>query len=121
MLRPLQAELPPRAFADAQQRGYRWELHALVQELVTELSQLASELVTAVAPAVSQPLADTLSERELEILRLIADGLNTREVGQRLYLSVETVRWYLKQIYVKLDVHSRVQAISRAKALKLLA
>jgi DNA-binding CsgD family transcriptional regulator len=121
MLRPLQAELPSRAFADAMERGYRLELDALVQELITELSQLALEPVTAVAPTVSLPLADTLTKRELEILRLIADGLNSREVAERLYLSVETVRWYLKQIYDKLDAHSRVQAISRARALKLLA
>ncbi len=61
-----------------------------------------------------------LTQRELEILRLTADGLNSREVAERLVLSVETIRWYLKLIYSKLDVHSRSEAIARAKALNLL-
>jgi predicted ATPase/DNA-binding NarL/FixJ family response regulator len=121
ILRPLQAQLPSQAFAEATECGYRLELDALVQELITELSQLASEPVAAVAPTASQLLADPLTERELEILQLIAAGLNTREVAQRLYLSVSTVRWYMKQIYVKLDAHSRVQVITRARELKLLA
>lgn len=68
----------------------------------------------------SQTLIEPLSERELEILRLIADGLNSREVAQRLVLSVGTIRWYLKQIYNKLDAHSRSQAIARARELELL-
>ncbi len=61
-----------------------------------------------------------LTQREDEILRLTAEGLNSREVAERLVLSVETIRWYLKLIYSKLDVHSRSEAIARAKALKLL-
>lgn len=66
-------------------------------------------------------LTDPLTERELEILRLVADGLNSREIAQRLYLSLETVRWYRKQIYGKLDAHSRAQALARAREMKLLA
>ena len=50
----------------------------------------------------------------------MTDGLNSREVAERLVLSVETVRWYLKQIYSKLNVHGRSEAIARAKELKLL-
>ncbi len=61
-----------------------------------------------------------LTKRELEILRLISDGLNSREIAERLILGVETIRWYLKIIYGKLGVHSRSEAISRAKELKLL-
>ena len=63
---------------------------------------------------------DSLSERELTILRLMAEGLNSREIADRLYLSVKTIRWYLKGVYSKLDVHSRSQAIARAKKLQLL-
>lgn len=69
---------------------------------------------------VEQP-ANPLTPRELEILRLIADGCSTHEVTQHLFLSVGTVRWYLNQIYSKLSVHSRIQAIARARDLKLLA
>ncbi len=69
-------------------------------------------------PADQSP--NPLTERELEILRLLADGLSTRETAQRLFLSNGTVRWYLNQIYSKLSVHSRIQAITRARELKLL-
>jgi LuxR family maltose regulon positive regulatory protein len=65
-------------------------------------------------------LPEMLTERELEILRLLDSGLTTREVAQRLFLSVGTVRWYLNQVYSKLQVHSRTQALSRARELKLL-
>lgn len=65
-------------------------------------------------------LPDSLTEREHEILYLLADGLNSREVAERLTLSVGTVRWYLKLIYSKLDVHNRSEAIAQAKDLKLL-
>jgi ATP/maltotriose-dependent transcriptional regulator MalT len=67
------------------------------------------------------PLADPLTERELEILRMVAAGLNSREIAQSLVLSVGTIRWYIKQIYGKLDAHSRAQALARAREMKLLA
>ena len=68
----------------------------------------------------SQPLAEPLTERELEILQLMVEGLTNQEILDRLVLSESTVRWYLKQIYSKLDVHSRRQAIERAIRLNLL-
>jgi DNA-binding CsgD family transcriptional regulator len=68
----------------------------------------------------NQPLIDPLSERELEILRLLAAGLNSREIAQSLVLSVNTIRSYRKHIYGKLDAHTRAQAIARAKEMKLL-
>ncbi len=63
---------------------------------------------------------EPLSENELKVLRLIAAGLSNREVAEELYLSVNTVKWHLKHIYEKLDVHSRVAAVTRAQELDLL-
>ncbi len=60
------------------------------------------------------------NERELEILRLMTEELNSREMADRLVIGVETVRWYIKQIYSKLDVHSRAEALARAHRLGLL-
>jgi len=65
-------------------------------------------------------LGDLLTQRETEVLHLLADGLNSREVSEHLVLSVGTVRWYMKQIYSKLDVHSRSEAIARARTLQLI-
>jgi len=63
---------------------------------------------------------DALSTRELEILRLIEAGYTNREIAQKLVLSLETVKWYNKQIYSKLGVHNRTQAVATAKAAGLL-
>jgi predicted ATPase/DNA-binding CsgD family transcriptional regulator len=66
------------------------------------------------------PVLDPLSEREVVILRLLADGMSNREIAQKLVLSLETVKWYNKQIYSKLDVHSRGQAVAEGRQLGLL-
>jgi ATP/maltotriose-dependent transcriptional regulator MalT len=69
----------------------------------------------------SQPgLVDPLSERELEVLRLLATGLSPAEVAKKLYLSPFTLKAHTQNIYSKLDVHSRIEAINRARELGLL-
>lgn len=65
--------------------------------------------------------SEPLTERELDILGLIAEGLSNSEIAEKLVLSVETVRWYTKQIYSKLGVHSRTQASIRARDLGVLS
>lgn len=54
-----------------------------------------------------------LSQREAEVLALIARGLSTKEVGDRLSLTVETIRTYVKNIYEKMHVHSRAEAVAK--------
>ena len=63
---------------------------------------------------------DPLGKRELEILHLLEIGLSNREIAQKLVLSLETIKWYNKQIYSKLGVHNRTQAVTAAKAAGLL-
>jgi LuxR family maltose regulon positive regulatory protein len=65
-------------------------------------------------------LIEPLSERELEILALLAEGLTNQEIASRLYLALNTVKSHARNIYGKLNVHSRTQAIARAQALGLL-
>jgi predicted ATPase/class 3 adenylate cyclase len=64
--------------------------------------------------------ANPLSDRELEVLALLAEGLSNREIADRLYISSETVKWYNKQLYGKLGVHSRTQAVATAREIGLL-
>jgi len=66
-------------------------------------------------------LIEPLSERELEVLQLIAEGLTNREIASRLFLSLNTVKAHTRNIYGKLSVHNRTQAVSKAKALGILA
>jgi predicted ATPase/DNA-binding CsgD family transcriptional regulator len=63
---------------------------------------------------------EPLTEREMDILRLLAEGLSDREIAQRLVLAQGTVKWYNKQIYSKLGVHGRKQAVVRAEQAGLL-
>ena len=66
------------------------------------------------------PLVEPLTDRELEILRLLVKRLSNDEIAQALTLSVSTVKWYVKQIFGKLNVHSRAEAVARAAQLGLL-
>ncbi len=69
---------------------------------------------------VSQPLIEPLSERELEILRLVAEGLSNREVGERLFLALDTIKGHNRRIYAKLGVSRRTEAIAYARELGLI-
>jgi predicted ATPase/DNA-binding CsgD family transcriptional regulator len=64
--------------------------------------------------------AEPLTEREREILGLIGDGLANKEIARQLVLTLGTVKWYTQQIYGKLAVQSRTQALARARELHLL-
>ena len=67
-----------------------------------------------------QPLVEPLSEREIEVLQLIADGLTNPEIAARLFLSLNTVKVHTRNIYGKLDAHNRTGAVARGKILGIL-
>ena len=67
-----------------------------------------------------EPLSEPLTEREVEVLRLIAAGLTNRQIAEELVVALGTVKAHINSIYRKLDVSNRVQAVSRARELKLL-
>ncbi|RRJ66060.1 LuxR family transcriptional regulator [Paenibacillus oralis] len=67
-----------------------------------------------------EPLIDALSERELEVLQLIAQGLSNQEIGDRLFLALSTVKGYNRNIFDKLQVKRRTEAIARARELGLI-
>lgn len=68
----------------------------------------------------SQPLADPLTKRELEILILIDAGLKNKEIAEQLVISLNTVLYHTKNIYSKLGVNKRIQAITKAKEHNLI-
>lgn len=115
ILTNMHAVLSPDEWTNASGRGQELTLEAAVALVGRFDDDVHQPPLTA-----SQVRIDPLTEREVEVLTLIADGLNSREVAERLHLSVTTIRWYLRRMYTKLDVHSRTQAIARAKDLNLL-
>ncbi len=82
--------------------------------------EVERELETARGRASSGELLEPPSEAELAVLRLLATDLSTREIGERLFLSPNTIRSHRRALYHKLGVHSRTDAIARATALGLL-
>jgi len=68
----------------------------------------------------TQPLPEPLSARELEVLRLLNTHLSSTEIAEELFISVNTARFHIKNIYGKLGVHGRSEAVQRARELELL-
>ncbi len=68
----------------------------------------------------AQSLAEPLSQRELEVLRLMAQGLSNREIGERLFLALNTIKGHSQKIFAKLQVQRRTEAIARARDFGLL-
>jgi len=88
----------------------------------------AAKLLAAIEPGIVGGPASTpgepteaLTEREIEVLRLFAAGLTNAAIARRLFVSQNTIKWYAKNIYLKLDVHSRAEALARAYEMNLLS
>ena len=86
--------------------------------LLAAFAESAPDLRKPKAP--TDALIEPLSQRELEVLRLMADGLSNSDIAQRLTLSLNTVKGHSRNIYAKLSVSSRTQAIASGRALGLL-
>jgi LuxR family transcriptional regulator, maltose regulon positive regulatory protein len=71
-------------------------------------------------PSPAQPLIEPLSQRELEVLRLIAQGLSNQEISERLFLALSSVKGHNLKIFGKLQVQRRTEAVARARELGLL-
>lgn len=78
-------------------------------------------VTSRLSPAEARQTAqEPLTERELEVLRLIAEGLKYDQIAEKLVISINTVRFYVKEIYSKLQVNSRTQAVAAAQQMGLL-
>jgi LuxR family maltose regulon positive regulatory protein len=112
------------------QKGKCWEaekpeLLRYVVKLKDAFGPSAPVLTARMAATQEKPLPwwyveDPLSERELEVLQHLARGLTNQEIADKLFLSAGTVKHHVSNIYQKLDVHSRTQALERGRSLKVL-
>jgi predicted ATPase/DNA-binding CsgD family transcriptional regulator len=119
VMEKIAARTSAASYATASTPGTARDLDTVARELLANRrAALASEPAQAVAPVAHGEL---LTSREQDVLLLIAEGLTNREIAERLIFSVGTVKWYANQIYSKLGVNSRTQAIVRARELGLLA
>ena len=108
---------------------YESRLRAYVERLLVQFQDVEIESAgPRQAPATGAPLSGTqspilepLSERELEVLRLLRSSLTVPEIAGELFVAESTVRSHVKSIYGKLGVHRRMDAVQRAQALGLLS
>ncbi len=89
---------------------------SVAAKVVAEFSRVSS-LVPAIQP---ETLADPLSEREIEVLRLVTAGLSNREIAARLYISLGTAKSHVHNLCGKLGVRNRTEAVMRARELGLM-
>jgi predicted ATPase/DNA-binding CsgD family transcriptional regulator len=108
VLESLAPKLSPDVYQRAIARGKN--LH-----LKTILDQLFDELTGYAPPAQGKPQLDALTERELEVLRLIAKGYSNQEIADRLVIGVSTVKKHINHINDKLAVKNRTQAVAVAR------
>jgi predicted ATPase/DNA-binding CsgD family transcriptional regulator len=112
-LETVRTRLDTEAFNRAWAEGQSMTLEQSVADALEDQAKLG----TATPP--KQPLIDPLSEREREIMRLLAAGLSYQQIAEKLILAVGSVKSHAHNIYAKLGVNNRVQAASRASELGL--
>jgi LuxR family maltose regulon positive regulatory protein len=94
-------------------------LSQLLEAFGTHATREKSVAVSSAATSSHLPLS-AFSDRELQILRLIQQGHSNQNIGELLFLSLSTVKWHNQNIFSKLDVQRRTEAVARAVQLKLL-
>ena len=82
--------------------------------------RVAAALASRATPVAASGRGSALHQREIQILKLVELGLRNRDIGERLFISEDTVKWYLKRTYDALQVGNRVQALARARDLGLI-
>ncbi|MCA9838199.1 MAG: tetratricopeptide repeat protein [Trueperaceae bacterium] len=108
-----------KLLSEAKTRGI---LPAYVTQLLLafETQQKATTRSDLLTQASNQALGEPLTERELEVLRLLAEGLSNREISKQLFRALDTVKGYNRNIFGKLQVQDRNEAVAKARDLNLL-
>jgi DNA-binding NarL/FixJ family response regulator len=122
-LAQLQADMPKEQFAAAQSRqlvNLDLITRKIQADLAAQPAQEPASTVTKPSPK-SDELIEQLTPREVEVLQQIAAGLTNQDIANTLIISVGTVKFYTSQIYGKLSVGNRTQAVVRGRELGLLA
>ncbi|MBZ0274950.1 MAG: LuxR C-terminal-related transcriptional regulator, partial [Anaerolineae bacterium] len=112
-LETLKPQLTPEAYEAALERGRKMDLNVIVQDFLK-----GAESDNPGGTIAREP--DALTEREREVVGLVAQGMSNREIAESLFFSVGTVKWYINQIFGKLRVSNRTQMVARAREMSLI-
>ena len=108
-----------RLWIERQPRSDFRKLHEYTDMLLAAFAHPATMPQSEIKNLKSK-MVEPLSQRELEVLRLIAQGLSNREISERLFLALSTVKGHSRIIFDKLQVQRRTEAVARARELGLL-
>lgn len=109
-----------RAALEEQERSSPHPLAGYVNKLLAAFLLATEGTPQSQRPPQAATMPEPLSERELEVLRLIAQGLTNREIGERLYVTLSTVKGHNQRLFGKLQAQNRTEAVARARELGLL-
>jgi LuxR family maltose regulon positive regulatory protein len=107
-------------FRSANDKQDAYPLPGYVDKILAAFSQPAEVTTQSTVTNQVSEIVEPLSDREHEILRLIAEGQSNTEISQRLYLALSTVKGHNLRIFAKLQVQNRTEAVARARELGLL-
>jgi ATP/maltotriose-dependent transcriptional regulator MalT len=117
LLTELESTISPEKFEAAREHRLRFDLDATVCVWLMELGRPNQDTF---ARTTAQALSDPLTEREMEVLRFIAEGLSNHDIAVQLFVGVSTVKTHINHLFSKLCVKNRTQAVARARELSLL-
>ena len=119
-----QKMVSPQLFAAATAKGEASDLDTLTADLLYQLSlpptTASEEQATPRPTEPAQALVEPLTPRELDVFKLLCEGLTNQEIADELVLALGTIKFYTGQIYGKLGVRNRVNAVARARELNLI-
>ena len=106
-----------KSMVELLQTAVSQDIHAdEVKRLLTMFTSIEQKKST-----ITQPLVEPLSHRELEVLGYLATGMSNQAIADQLFVSLAAVKWHARNIYGKLEVNNRTQAVARARDLGLLS
>jgi LuxR family maltose regulon positive regulatory protein len=106
------------AALDARQRGHLDAANRVPARYLAKLLAIVAD--EGAAPGIGERLSEPLSERELEVLALVAAGKSNGEIASSLFVSLSTVKTHINNLYRKLGARSRTHALARARELDLI-
>ena len=106
------------ATLEARQRGHPVAATPIAARYLAKLLAILAQ--ESAAPGAGERLSDPLTERELEVLALVAAGKSNVEIASSLFVSLSTIKTHINNLYRKLEARSRTQAIARARELDLI-
>lgn len=105
-----------KPMAELLQTAVSKDIHAdEVKRLLTIFRSVEEKKSTII-----RPFVEPLSARELEVLRYLATGMSNQAIADQLFVSLAAVKWHARNIYGKLDVNNRTQAVAKARETGLL-